>query len=105
MTLWTIAREASLSMGFLQARILEWVALPSSRGSSQPRSPILPVDSLPSVHQGIPRILEWVTYPFSRDLPDPGIELGCPALQADSLPTELQGKQVPYEGSGVGAAR
>ena len=27
----------SLSMGILQARILEWVAMPSSRGSSQPR--------------------------------------------------------------------
>ena len=26
------------------------------------------------------------------DLPDPGIELGSPALQADSLPTELPGK-------------
>ena len=26
------------------------------------------------------------------DLPDPGIELGPPALQADSLPTELSGK-------------
>ena len=29
--------EASLSMGILQVRILEWVALPSSRGFSQPR--------------------------------------------------------------------
>ena len=29
--------QASLSMGTLQARILEWVAMPSSRGSSQPR--------------------------------------------------------------------
>ena len=28
------------------------------------------------------------------DLPDPGIEPGSPALQADSLPTELSGK--PY---------
>ena len=27
----------SLSLGILQARILEWVAMPSSRGSSQPR--------------------------------------------------------------------
>ena len=27
----------SLSMGILQARILEWVAMPSSRGFSQPR--------------------------------------------------------------------
>ena len=26
------------------------------------------------------------------DLPDPGIELRSPALQADSLPTELLGK-------------
>ena len=26
------------------------------------------------------------------DLPDPGIEPGSPALQADSLPTELSGK-------------
>ena len=78
--------------GILQARILEWVALPSSRGSSKPSSPILLVDSSPSVHQGSPRILEWVAYPFSRDLPDPGIEPGSPALQADSLPTELPGK-------------
>ena len=38
--------------GILQARILEWVALPFSRGSSQPRnqrgSPALQVDSLPT---------------------------------------------------------
>ena len=27
-----------LVQGFLQARILEWVAFPSSRGSSQPRN-------------------------------------------------------------------
>ena len=26
------------------------------------------------------------------DLPDPGIESGSPALQVDSLPTELSGK-------------
>ena len=36
-------------------------------------------------HEGSPRILEWVAYPFSKDLPDPGNELGFPALQADSL--------------------
>ena len=33
----TVARQAPLSMGILQARILEWVAMPSSRESSQPR--------------------------------------------------------------------
>ena len=32
-----VARQAPLSMGILQARIVEWVATPSSRGSSQPR--------------------------------------------------------------------
>ena len=34
MTLWTVARQAPLSRGTLQARILEWVAVFSSRGSS-----------------------------------------------------------------------
>ena len=36
-TPWTAARQAPLSMGILQARILDWVSMPSSRGSSQPR--------------------------------------------------------------------
>jgi len=35
-------------------------------------------------------------FPSSGDLPDPGIEPRSPALQVDSLPTELQGK--PLEG-------
>ena len=36
----------------------------------------------------------WSEEPFPSpvDLPNPGIELGSPALQADSLPTELSGK-------------
>ena len=36
--------------------------------------------------------LEWVAISFAGDLPDPGIEPRSPALQTDSLPTELQGK-------------
>ena len=36
-------------------------------------------------HQGSPGILEWVAYPSFRELPDPGIKLGSPALQADQL--------------------
>ena len=36
-TLWTVARQAPLSMWILQARTLEWVAMSSSRISSQPR--------------------------------------------------------------------
>ena len=37
---WTVARQAPLSMGILQVRILESVAMPSSKGSSQPRDQI-----------------------------------------------------------------
>ena len=37
------------------------------------------------------RILEELPFPFPGDLPDPQIELRSPALQADSLPTELSG--------------
>ena len=36
-TLWTVACQAPLSSDTLQARILEWVVMPFSRGSSQPR--------------------------------------------------------------------
>ena len=36
MTLWTVANQNSLSIGISQARILEWVAISSSRGSSLP---------------------------------------------------------------------
>ena len=35
-TLWMVSPQLSLSMGILQARTLEWVALPSSRKSSWP---------------------------------------------------------------------
>ena len=37
MTPWTVTCQAPLSMGVLKTRILEWVAVLSSRGSSQPR--------------------------------------------------------------------
>ena len=46
--------------GVLQARILEWAAVPFSRGSSNPgiesRCPTLQVDSLPAEPQGKPSI-------------------------------------------------
>ena len=58
--------------GILQARILEWVAFPFSRGYSQSRKP----GSNPGLlhcrqilyrlsHQRSSWILEWVAYPFS----------------------------------------
>ena len=43
-------------------------------------------------HKRSPRILEWVPYPFSSRSPQPRNQTGVPALQADSLPTELPGE-------------
>ena len=84
-------------MGILQARRMEWVAICSSRGSSQtsnqnqvsriaggflpsepPGKPKNPGVGSPSLLQGI-----FVTQESN----------GSPALQADSLPAELLGKR------------
>ena len=53
--------------GILQARTLEWVAMHSSRGSSQPRikplspaAPALLADSLLLHHQGSPKITTYM---------------------------------------------
>ena len=58
--------------GILQARILEWVAFPFSRGSSQPRDSnqvsLMQVDSLPAEPHGKPKntevgslsLLQWI---------------------------------------------
>ena len=79
--------------GILLARILEWAAFPFSRGSSQPR------DRTQVSHVAGGFLTSWATReiqkywrgwpsPSPGGLPDPG----SPALQADSLPTELSGK-------------
>ena len=108
-------------MGILQARIVEWVAMSSSMGSSQHKDQtqvshiaggfftiwttkeawksLSHGDSMgcnlpgSSVH-GIlqARILEWTAIPFSRSFSNPGIEPRSPTLQADSLPSESPGK-------------
>ena len=81
--------------GILQARILEWVAFPLSRGSSQPRDRT----QVSSIAGGF--FTSWVTregqeywsgWPIASlaDFLDPGIELGSPALQADSLLYQVQ---------------
>ena len=82
--------------GILQARILEWVAFPFSRGSSQPgikpRSPTLQANSLPAGPQEKPKSTGVGSLsPSLVDLADPRIKLRSPALQVDSLPTELSG--------------
>ena len=54
----------------LQARILEWVAFPFSRGSSQPKDGTQVLHCRQILyqlsHKGSPTILEWVAFPFSR---------------------------------------
>ena len=42
-TLWAVARQAPCVQGIHQARVLEWVAMPSSRESSPPTSLLSPV--------------------------------------------------------------
>ena len=62
--------------GMLQARTLEWVAMPSSRGSSQPgiqpRSPALQAVLYHMSRQGNPKGLEWAPLPSPGELPSPG---------------------------------
>ena len=61
----------------------------------------LPDSSVHGILQA--RILEWVALLFCKGSSDPGIELRSPALQEDSLPSELPGKfllnplQLTYE--------
>ena len=81
----------------LQAIILEWVAIPFSKGSSQAR------DRTQVSHIASRFLTNWATreaqeywsgspIPSPADLPNPVIELVSPALQADSLSAELPGK-------------
>ena len=75
----------------LQARILEWVAFPFSRGSSQPRDKTQVSHTaggffLPAEPQGKPKNTGVGSlFRLQGIFPDPGIEPGYPALQADSL--------------------
>ena len=94
--------------GILQAKILERMSVPSSRGSSQPRnwtsfsyiscigrqvlyhwchlaSPLKNGDS-PSKNAGV------YCYTPPGDIPSPGMDLRSLTLQVDSLPPEPPGK-------------
>ena len=77
--------------GILQSRILEWVAFPFSGGIFPGLLHCRQILYQLS-HKGSPRILEWVHYPFSSGSSWPRNQTRSPALQADSLPTELSGK-------------
>ena len=71
--------------GILQASILEWVAFPFSRGSSQPRdwtefSCIAGRFFTSWAIKGSPRILEWVAYPVSSRSSWPRNHTGVPCI-------------------------
>ena len=86
----------------LQARILEWVAFPFSRG-------IFPIQgSNPGLlhcrwilyqlsHQGSPRILEWVAYPFSRRSSRPKNQTGVSCI-AGGFFTNWATREAPIKG-------
>ena len=93
--------------GILQARTLELGAISISnawKGKGKVKSlsrgqlfvtPWTVVYHAPP-YMGFSRQEYWsgFPYPSPRDLPDPGIEPGSPALQAESLPFELPGKHL-----------
>ena len=90
---------SSLVHGILQARIQEWVAMPSSRGSSQPRDGTQ-VSCIAGRFFTVCTTREAQEYwsgqpiPSPGDLPDPGIKPGSPSLQVDSLPANLSGMSI-----------
>ena len=79
--------------GILQARILEWVAFPFSRRSSQPtgwiQSPALQLNS--SLAEPPGKAKNTGAGSLSLLWQILGMEPGSPALQVDSLPPELPG--------------
>ena len=80
-------------LGILQARLLEWAAFPFSMGSSQPRAQtqVSCIAGWFFTSRATRKAQEyWSGQPIHSpgDLPDPGIELGFPASQADSLSRE-----------------
>ena len=78
--------------GILPARILEWVAFPFSRGSSQPRdqTQVSHIASQAPLSMGFSRQEYWsgLPCPPPGNLPNPGIEPRFPTLKVDSLPFE-----------------
>ena len=119
--------------GILQSRILEWVAISFSRGTSLPKNwtqvsciadalltqsanagyskhiwnyeeiyiyfvTTLTIDHQASLSMGFPQQEYLNGFPFSPpgDLPNPGIKPASPALQANTLPLNHQGRLSIY---------
>ena len=79
---------ASLFMGILQTRILEWVVMPFFLQGISPTQGLNP--DLPHCrqilyqlsHQGSPRILEWVIYSFSKGSSQPRNRTGVSCIES-----------------------
>ena len=88
--------------GILQARILEWVAFPFSRGSSQPRDQTQVSRTAGGfftswVTKGSPRILEWIAYPFSSGSSWPRNQSGVSCIASGSFTNlSYQGSQIVH---------
>ena len=72
-------------MGIPQARILEWVTIPSTKGPSQLRDQKRGLPHCRWIlyrlsHQGSPRILGWVAIPFSSGSPQPRSQTGVSCI-------------------------
>ena len=83
-------------VGVLQASILKWVAMPSSRRSSQPgdqtRSSHCRWILYCLSHQESPLILEWVAYPFCRGSSWPRNRTGVSCIAGRFFTTESPGE-------------
>ena len=98
---WTVAHKVPLSMGFSRQEYWSGLPFPSlgifpiqesnpcllhCRQICDPMDCYSPWNSL-GQNSGVGSL-----FPFSRGSPNPGIKPRSPALQADSLPAEPQGK-------------
>ena len=85
--------------GVLQARIMEWVAFPFSRGSShpgiEPRSPSLQADSLPVEPQGKSNAMVAIKCDYRCHSNKHGVPIKCPPMFHYYAPG-LKGLQMGY---------
>ena len=94
---WTVAHQASLSMGILQAKY--WSGLCSPPGDLpnlgiEPRSPALQADSLPAEPPWNPKNTGLGSLSLLQGIVMTQESNRFPALQAYSLPAELPGKRI-----------
>ena len=100
---WTVAYQAPPSMGFSKQEYWSGLPLPSANKRERKMKSLshvwLFVTTWTSAYQASPsmgfsRQEYWSgsSFPSPGDLPNPGIEPGSPALQADALPSEPPGK-------------